>query len=373
MGRKKGKGDDGGAGEDRAAKLGKCKALEKLKAGQLHTITVENVAELFDVLDETERGELTIDEISILKSIPDLKFTQEDIDGLVEDCTKNYDGDEKEPRITKDALYGAFHQGTLVERAVMEELGAGPKSFDVGTCTRDELLEFLEHEDETMDALCSLPITMLAFVLFFVLVQEHLAIGNAYSMQSAIFDEIDGEGKPFIGTYIHDVPSFWVWMTSSFVGAHFKSSKDKLKQYPVPGRFVVYNQMIGGMQLVKTQSNIATDCGQGDILGPFYDTLGPSMCQKGGESNTTSEFLAYHMQSDELIGHLTYLDNLNWVDMNTRNLDFTCLYYNAHLGAFTDFHLTFDWFSSGQVYIQFGMETWVANPYGGKIWLLKST
>merc|ERR1719329_934214 len=111
-----------------------------------------------------------------------------------------------------------------------------------------------------MDALCSLPITMLAFALFFVLVQYHLSISSSYAMQSAIFDEVEGEGRPFIGTYIHDVPSFWEWMRSSFVSAHFKSSKEKLRQYPVPGRFVVYNQMIGGMQIVKTQSNEATDC-----------------------------------------------------------------------------------------------------------------
>ena len=143
----------------------------------------------------------------VIKAIYDLHLTEDDVKNFFADCTKN--DDDEDPRITKEGLYAGFHHGSLVEKQVIGEIGHGPKNFNTQECTRDELLAFLEHEDESMDALCSLPITMLAFALFFVLVQYHLSISSSYAMQSAIFDEVEGEGRPFIGTYIHDVPSFW--------------------------------------------------------------------------------------------------------------------------------------------------------------------
>jgi hypothetical protein len=349
--------------EDKMGKLVKCKAVVKIKKGDLHAISLENAQELFDVLDVSERQELSTEDLRVLKTVPDLDLSDEDMDALIKDCDRDGNG-----KISLQFLYQALQQGSLVQRAVLAELGQGPKVFKKNECQREELLEFLEYENETSDALCSLPITLVAFFLFFILVQYHLEVSLAFKMQSAIYEETEGEGKPYVGTYVHDVPSFYYWFSSSYVGAQFKSSTEKLRQYPYPGRFAVYNQIIGGTQVVKTQSNEPQDCGEGAILGAIYDTLGPSRCHKSGDTNTTSEFLLYHETSDQIIEHIHHLDAINWIDHNTQQLDFTTLYYNAHLGTWTDCHLTFDFLPSGEVKILYGMETWIADPYKHK-WL----
>lgn len=310
---------------DKAGKLAKCKALEKLKKGELHAISMENAQELFDVLDSAERGtELSTEDLRVLRTIPDLHLSDEDIDNLIRDCDKDDTG-----KISLPELYQALHQGSLVYKTVLNELGQGPKVYNKNECTRDELLLFLNDEDDRMQALCSLPITLVSFLLFFLLVSFHLEIKIAFKMQFAIQGEVEGEGKPYLGTYVHDVPTFWYWMKTSYVSAQFKSTKDKLITYPYPGRFAAYNQIIGGTQVVKHQINKAGRCSQSVMLQGFYDSLLGGRCHKDGPANTTSEFLLYHEDSKHLIDQINFLEKYNWVDQNTVQLDFNSVYYNA--------------------------------------------
>jgi len=339
-------------------KLPKCKALEKMKRGELHAITIENTQELFAILDVSERGELSVEDLRVLKTIQDLELTDDDIDLLIKDCDKDNSG-----KVNASELHAALQQGSLVYKTVLNELGQGPKVFKATECTRDDLLDFLNDENDTMEALCSMPLTMLAFGLFFFLMSSHLEMELAFNMQSAIQGEVEGEGKPYLGTYVHDVPSFWYWMETSFLSAQFKSTTEKLNQYPYPGRFAAYNQMIGGMQIVKHQTTDILDCEQEAKVRLIYDTIGNGRCHKGGDQNSTSEFFLYHQDSTALYDHVKYLEGINWIDHNTIQLDFTNLYYNANLGMFTDFHLTVDWEGSGFVKILFSMESFLADPY----------
>lgn len=341
----------------RLDELVKCKAVEKLKAGKLHEITYENTQQLLEILDQSESGELAAEELRVLKGIKDLNLSDDDIDQLIADCDKDGSG-----KLNVEELHVALQQGSLNYKIVLEALGQGAKRREHDQCNRDELLEFLKFEHETNDALCSLPITLLSFFLFFVLVTIHLQVHTAYGMQSAIQGEVEGEGKPYLGTYVHDVPTFWTWMQQSYVGAQFKSSQDKLKQYPYPGRFAVYNQIIGGTQVVKTFSSQNTTCDQSGPLPKIYDSSG-GRCHKTGPEDSTSEFFLYHEDVSELVSHIQYLDQIDWVTQDTRQLDFTNVYYNANLGLFTDFHLTFDWQGDGFVKIVFGMESYAADPY----------
>merc|ERR1719331_2927284 len=112
--------------------------------------------------------------------------------------------------------------------------------------------------------------------------------------------------------------------------------------------------------MIKKSSTGPKVCEQSIALVSFYDALTGGNCHKSDSSNVTSEFLLYHMEVDSLIAHTKYLDEINWVDHNTIQLDFQNLYYNGHLGLFTDFHLTFDWQGDGFVKILFNLESWQA-------------
>lgn len=344
--------------QDRAAQLQKCKVLAKLKAGDLHSITKENVEELFEVLDQNERGELSHHDLSILQDVKELNLTDDDIKNLLADCDKDDSG-----KISIDELYKAFTQGSIVHKHVLNFLGQGPKTTSHKECDRTTLLHYLREEHETKDALWSLPPTLIFFISFFIIVTWHLDMSTGFSMQSAIQGEVEGEGKPYLGTYVHDVPTFWQWMRTSFVSAQFKSKDSLLMDWPQPGRFASFNQIIGGMQVVKYMSD-PEQCADSTPFRSAYDTwYGPGRCYKGETTSETSIFFLYHEQADSMIEHINNLANSIWVSHNTTMLDFTNLYYNAHLGAFTMFHLTFEFLPNGVVRFLFDMETFQADPY----------
>mmetsp|Transcript_83035 Transcript_83035/g.129709 ORF Transcript_83035/g.129709 Transcript_83035/m.129709 type:complete len:1179 (-) Transcript_83035:107-3643(-) len=337
--------------------LSRCKAIEKMKAGKLHEITYENTQQLLEILDASNTGELAVEELFILKHIKELNLTDDDIYHLMEDCDKD---DSK--KLNTEELHEALQQGSLNLKITLDSLSKGAKRREDNECSRADLLKFLEYEQETNEALCSLPITLLSFVLFFILVSVHLQVHTAYGMQSAIQGEVEGEGKPYLGTYVHDVPTFWEWMRTSFISAQFKSNTDKLKQYPYPGRFAVYNQIIGGTQVIKTYSSQNNTCGASGILPKIYDQL-TQKCHRVGPTETTSEYFLYHLDIEQLQKHVTYLNDIDWVNHDTRQLDFTNLYYNANEDLFTDFQLSFLFQGDGFVKIVFNMESFAADPY----------
>jgi hypothetical protein len=209
-------------------------------------------------------------------------------------------------------------------------------------------------------------------------------------MQNGIQGETEGEGKPYLGTYVHDIPTFWEWMVSSYVNAQFKSPphkhgdrKIRLEQYPYPGRFASYNQIIGGTEVLKHATAGADSCGPSELLNKIYNSYNPSAgCHKKGGStglpwfrrpgneNKTYEYFFYHMDWDDLKKHVNTLRDINWIDQNTINVDFRNLYYNGELSLFTHFQLRFIWDVSGAVKISFvDMETFQADPYSNKIYI----
>jgi len=350
---------------DAVAKLQKCKILEKLKKGETHNITRDNVKELFEALDGNESGELSHSDLSVLKSIADLKLTDTDIADLIKDCDKDRTG-----AISVEELYEALTCGSIVYKNVLNQLEKGAKATKTTECSREDLRMFLHEEYDTNSALWSLPSTLLIFFLFMIIVILHLDVATVFQAHNAILGEVTGEGSPYLYKYVHDVPTFWYWAKTSFVSSHFKNDLDV---WPYPGRLASYNQIIGGIQLVKGFTS-PESCAQSSLLQEAYDTLmrheGDARCHKIGDSDSESEFFFYHIRDANITERINELEAMNWIDQNTTVLDFTILFYNAHLNTFTSYHLTLDFKFDGEVKILFDMETFLADPYYNKLVLI---
>mmetsp|Transcript_146752 Transcript_146752/g.365968 ORF Transcript_146752/g.365968 Transcript_146752/m.365968 type:complete len:1169 (-) Transcript_146752:49-3555(-) len=363
---------DRGAGQGRSSvaqepgsaggPLQKLKIWQKMQKGELHTITRENVQELYRVLDTEEKGEISKEDLLRLRDAPGLSLTENDIYALADDCDKDDSG-----QISVDELYTALTQGTLAFNLVKESLGKSAKTVDEKSLELTKVIKFLEVEYETSSALWSLPQTLTLFALFMILMSKHLDLTTAYRMQEALLNEIEGEGPPYLHNHewaiVHDVPTLWQWMDSSFVSLHFKNADDELDTFPYPGRVASYNQIVGGVQLIKTQVASPEACMQSEILRSSYDTLTGGSCYRGPDTEQHSEFLFYHFGLDHIHERIHNLSQSHWVDQNTSYLDVNTLFYNAHLQAFTDCHLTFSFLASGLVKIVINMETFQADPY----------
>ena len=76
------------------------------KADGLHTITRAEVVELYSILDQTNSGEITREDLLILSSIPGSKFSESHVNHIMEDCDRDGNG-----VISVDELYKAMTQG----------------------------------------------------------------------------------------------------------------------------------------------------------------------------------------------------------------------------------------------------------------------
>eukprot|EP00929_Paragymnodinium_shiwhaense_P101447 TRINITY_DN6453_c0_g1_i1.p1 TRINITY_DN6453_c0_g1~~TRINITY_DN6453_c0_g1_i1.p1 ORF type:complete len:1133 (+),score=323.86 TRINITY_DN6453_c0_g1_i1:100-3498(+) len=356
----------GGLGApDQMQQLAKCKIWEKIKRGEIHCITKDNVAELHSVLDTEEQGEVSTQDLEQLQMIPELNMSQQDIEDLMRDCDADGSG-----KVSVDELYKAITTGSIAFKKMIVDLNrTGASKLKENECSREDLLGWMEEEYETNSALWSLPQTFFLFMLFFITVTAHLDIWTCHIMQDSLFNGVSGEGAPFLYKYIHDIPSMWDWMDTSFLSVTLKND---LANFPYPGRLESYNQIIGGIQLKKTDIPRG-ECNQAVPLQMAYEGVFAG-CHANMPAVEESRFILYHEKSEETAYKFQQWREEVWMSQNTSLLDHHILFFNAYLGAFTDYHLLF-WFEhntgkkDGIVEMQFSQETFLSDPYRSK-WIV---
>jgi len=363
--------------EDAVAKLKKCPLFDKLGSGDLSSISMDEVKQVFGILDADGTGTLSVEDLQMLSQIPDLKIRNEDLQHIIKDCDKSGDG-----FVDIDEFYKALTQGTLSFNnlvAGIKGTAGGGKKDEV---QRDKLLEFMKDEYDRNDALCSLPWALTLFVFFLLCTRYHMHPETAYSMRSALEGEISGEGGrtnhegPFLERDVHDVPTFWDWMHSSLGSGCFKND---LTVFPYPGRIASYNQIVGGMLVTPTVHSWAP-CNQATPLQEMFDSYhGPGNCHGADNGNeprfssndvndaaSVSEPLFYHIKLEEIRAQIKGLQERNWIDQNVSSVNVRMLMYNGNLGMFTNMYLSFVFQRDGRVYMYYDSEGFLADPYENK-------
>jgi len=327
---------------------------DKLRRGQLQSITRKDVVQFYEALNYEETDKLMEQDLSVLEKIPDLNFSSKDVSDIFQDCDADDDG-----KVSVDELYKALIHGSIAANVAIRAL----QNSYTGTkheCRREDLIEFLDHEHTTRDAFWSLPWTFAIFFVWILLLRFHLLTETAYSVQSALLAEVQGEGPPYLMKYVHDAPTFWDWMNTSFMSSHFKSN---LQTFPFPGRVASFNQIVGGIQLARTNSQDGL-CQQSPDLGMAYDSQFGGQCYRTSETYLNSEYLLYHEREQDIKAQLGRLQAQEWLNQNTTVLNMLVLFYNAHNNVFTSYDLSFGMQdASGYVKILWSMETFSADPY----------
>lgn len=349
-------------GADQFTVLQRCRIWEFLKRGELHLITRSVVQELYSALDAEDTGEVLVDDLNIIMDIPELGIREEDIENLQNDCDTEGNG-----KVSFEALFKALTMGSLAFKTVLESFKPN-KMLKSNECSREGMIAFMTDEYDTMSALWSLPQTILLFVVFFICVEQHLRIDTAYTMQTSLKSAIVGEGPPYLEKYVHDIPTLWDWMESSWINVHFQND---LETFPYPGRLQSFNQVMGGISLTKVDIGKGK-CDQSADLQRMYDQVDAS-CNTNAEIVRDTKFFFYQEGSDAIKAVLDSLKSNVWWSLNTSKIDQHTLFYNAYLGAFTDFHMIIGFSDDvtaddagrkdGMMRFKFYQETFLADPY----------
>lgn len=140
--------------------------FEKLqKSDRLHLITRPEIVELYNIIDSNNSGEITKEDLLILCSIPESRFTEAHVDLIMEDCDKDGNG-----VISVDELYKAVTQGTLVFSVLVNEVSGKRVDRPADECSRDQLLRYMKWQFNKNDACFSLPFTLVFFFVFLLLI-----------------------------------------------------------------------------------------------------------------------------------------------------------------------------------------------------------
>jgi Ca2+-binding EF-hand superfamily protein len=381
MPNKEGEAKDGE--KDLFGEVRRARIWDKLKAGEMYKITFDEVYELYSLMDPEGQGDVPTDALSVFQSITELGLTADDIKALANECDADQSG-----KISCQELFKALTVGSVAMRQILQGF-SGHKKLGQGEVDRQDLIDFMEDHYNKETALWSLPQTVLLFVSFTVSVICHIDVGTAFKMQESLAGGVEGEGGPFLQKYVHDIPSMWDWMDTSFIGVFLEND---LVNFPYPGRLESYNQIIGGVQLKKTDVPPA-NCAQSEKILQYYDTQRSTKCDdyRGVDEEALtveSKFVFYHENNEanlKMFKHLRnggYLDDESkegeflqgpWVNLNTSQLTHKVLFYNAYLGAFTNYDLTFDFNypldygkKDGVLHMYFTQETWLAEPYDNR-------
>jgi hypothetical protein len=352
------------ATHDKLKRLRACKLWKKLKNGDMHEVTMAEVEELHSCLDDEDMGEVTLEQLGALRQIEELKLNDDDIFELMKEC--DTDGSSN---VNVKELYKALTLGSVAAKLVLDRL-KGVTTLHADECSRQDLVDFMTDHHEVESSLWSLPQTMVLFLVFTVSVMNHTRVDLAFEMQQALEDSVLGEGGPFLDKYVHDFPSLWDWMDTSFRSVHLKNDLDN---WPYPGRMESYNQIIGGVLFLK-QDYMPGPCDQvkPEVAKIYESQRGECSYSGMGDVVEDPRYILYHEDEADIGEKFKQWRKDNWLGANTSTLDIKALFFNAHFNMFTDYTLRITMEDTwgrkdGLIHFGFYQESYLAEPYFNKL------
>lgn len=351
--------------EDNIERLRNLKIWEKFGVGEIHTITLRDVEDLFDVLDADGSGSIGSDEVLALQLVEGLDLSTADLQNIVDDADRDKSGS-----ITAGELFKALTTGEVAFNLVKASLGKKLEEVKFDECTRDELLDWLKLEYETNSALWALPLTALIFLSFCLVCSTHIDLFNSFHVHNA-WHSFQPEHWDMTKYKQIDMKNLVQWTTRTSYGWVDHMFRQHPIYDPIPGRAVYHNQMIIGSRIQKTFYNTGT-CYSSLVYADMYDTQ-TGLCHAHGEPQTLGEVLPYHLEKEYTRGILRNMSTNGWFDQSVYKLEFQTLTLNVHCNLFSLHVDQFDLELSGVIRYKTQSESWLAEPYLQGYWCLVDT
>ncbi|CAK9114063.1 Hypothetical protein (Fragment) [Durusdinium trenchii] len=170
--------------EDKIEQLNNLPIWMKISEGDIHLVTMKDVQQLFNVMDDGRKGYISGADLMTLQAVDAANLTENDLQELVKDVDK--DGNAK---CSAEELYHAITSGTIAFNMVKESLRKKEVEIRSYNCEREKLLEWMTMEYETTAALWSLPMTIGSFITFALVANTHIDLFNAWRVHNALEEQ----------------------------------------------------------------------------------------------------------------------------------------------------------------------------------------
>eukprot|EP00933_Yihiella_yeosuensis_P055854 TRINITY_DN5478_c0_g1_i1.p1 TRINITY_DN5478_c0_g1~~TRINITY_DN5478_c0_g1_i1.p1 ORF type:complete len:1043 (+),score=157.89 TRINITY_DN5478_c0_g1_i1:55-3183(+) len=332
----------------------------KIASGDIHTVSREEVDELFQVLDTKGKGKISANDVMTLQYVETLKLSEAELLSLSRESDKFKTG-----WITSEGLFKALTNGTVAFNLIRESLGKREKESKNTECDRQILLDWMNMEYETSTALWSLPLVIATFISFVLFSTTHVDVWNGWEIAQTLKLNLPNiYARPYPGPKVHDVPTLMTFLSTRYMPAYFKQD---LNKDPIVGRVQTYNQIIGGVRMVKKVYETG-DCPVSKPYGKLYDQLTPGSCHRQGEAQFEHTTFPYHLKYSKISERFQNLTKPLWLfDKRTTSLEAQTLFYNAHANVFTIERNQWNLQPDGFIRLRQFHEHIIADPYSNPL------
>jgi len=243
------------------AKCANLPCVRKINKGRFDDITVEDVKQLFHILDANGTDRLEFEEInSFLQEVLDPPCSSEEVELLWQFA----DVDDSK-FVCPEELYSGLVAGPIKThlKAKQKEHKIKMRSARARGLTaqvdRDLLCERIAWRVARDDSFATLPLSTLSIAVFISLVVSHLNIYERRSVANGIEAWVTGYGAhlagPFLESYVADVNGMWDWLSQSGVPSVLGNCMNDTETNLPTCRLGSRNIVVGDAQLKQWRSD----------------------------------------------------------------------------------------------------------------------
>ncbi|KAL4133740.1 hypothetical protein PRIC2_004057 [Phytophthora ramorum] len=210
-------------------------------------------------------------------------------------------------------------------------------------------LKALRHDRELTRAALRVPLPMLYFIFYILVLVVHIPASGLYKQNNALSTTLAAAAtqwsdSPMLFYNIKNMSDVFQWLELTLVPSVFVTQDYNSNDLPVGqwGRIALHNQVLGAIQLATTYG-AQESCDNQKFLHEIYPT-----CFNTEESVTNTTLMSVTLNSTDAVDYIKSLqESGSWLDDSTETLEVTIVTYNGEISSYGVTKLTLEFQEGG--------------------------
>ncbi|KAL4106204.1 hypothetical protein PRIC1_004258 [Phytophthora ramorum] len=226
-------------------------------------------------------------------------------------------------------------------------------------------LKALCHDRELTRAVLRVPLPMLYFIFYILVLVVHIPASGLYKQNNALSTTLAAaatqwSGSPMLFYNIKNMSDVFQWLELTLVPSVFVTQDYNSNDLPVGqwGRIALHNQVLGAIQLATTYG-AQESCDNQKFLREIYPT-----CFNTEESVTNTTLMSVTLNSTDAVDYIKSLqESGSWLDDSTETLEVTIVTYNGEISSYGVTKLTLEFQEGGFIDLSSSSTGAISAPY----------
>ncbi|KAL4158629.1 hypothetical protein PRNP1_004405 [Phytophthora ramorum] len=226
-------------------------------------------------------------------------------------------------------------------------------------------LKALRHDRELTRAALRVPLPMLYFIFYILVLVVHIPASGLYKQNNALSTTraaaaTQWSDSPMLFYNIKNMSDVFQWLELTLVPSVFVTQDYNSNDLPVGqwGRIALHNQVLGAIQLATTYG-AQESCDNQKFLREIYPTYFNTE-----ESVTNTTLMSLTLNSTDAVDYIKSLqESGSWLDDSTEALEVTIVTYNGEISSYGVTKLTLEFQEGGFIDLSSSSTGAISAPY----------